>query len=132
MKLGKKQELFARLECQITPKANALGYEVRKKECQRAPEQCEYNATHCGTCRELKTHINHPADHKFHKIGIKFSVHRDGLAQDIILSKHGKVQWGRSSYLALGQWWEKLHPLCRWGGRHRDPGHFSLTHGGRR
>lgn len=131
MKLGEKQELFARLECQIVPKAVSLGLQVRKKECQRMPEQCFYNATHCGTCKEIESHSNHAGDHDFHSIGIELSVHRDGLAQDIIVTRNGAVLWDTESYRELGEWWEELHPLCRWGGSFSDGGHFSLEHRGR-
>ena len=35
-------------------------------------------------------------------------------------------------YQHLGIFWERLDPLCRWGGRHGDGCHFSMAHGGMR
>ena len=64
--------------------------------------------------------------------GIKNSLHRKGLAIDLILFKGGKPLWDTESYRFLGEFWESLHPLCCWGGhfRRRDAYHFSITHGG--
>ena len=135
MKLGLKQELFSRLECQIVPKANELGYEVRGGEYLRFEQQARYNATHCGICEGVKsTHRpGHPDDdHRFRAKGIVNSVHRLKLAKDVILTRHGKVCNSRKDYVLLGEWWEQLHPLCRWGGRFSDSYHFSLEHQGRK
>jgi hypothetical protein len=30
----------------------------------------------------------------------------------------------------LGEWWEKQHELCRWGGRFGDGCHYSVAHRG--
>jgi len=141
MRLGEKQELFSRLECQITPKANALGFEVRGGELQRFEQQCRYNATHCRRCKQTKAHRNHTPPknqlsrhkrHKFRSIGKLNSLHRDKLAKDIILTLGGVVQWNTEAYRELGEWWESLHSLCCWGGYFDDGGHFSITHGRRR
>jgi hypothetical protein len=130
VKLGLKQELFSRLECQIVPKANGLGYEVRGGEYLRFEQQARYNAEHCGICKKIKK--NHTKEHRFRAIGIVNSVHRLKLAKDVILTKHGKVCNKLEDYVELGEWWEGLHPMCRWGGRFHDAYHFSLEHQGRR
>lgn len=131
MKLGQKQELFSRLECQITPNANSMGYEVRGGEYLRFEQQARYNASHCGICKKHKT--KHKSQkHRFRAIGIVNSLHRLKLAKDVILTKHGKVCNDWEDYLELGVWWEQLHPLCRWGGRFHDAYHFSLEHQGRK
>ena len=38
------------------------------------------------------------------------------------------VDWNGDSYTCLGEYWESLHPLCRWGGRWkaRDAVHFEI------
>ena len=135
MKLGQKQELFSRFECLIVPKANSLGFEVRGGEYQRFEQQARYNASHCGICKGVKsTHKpGHPDEgHRFRAIGIVNSVHRVKLAKDIILTRNGKVCNKLEDYRELGEWWEQLHPLCRWGGRFHDAYHFSFEHQGRK
>lgn len=133
MTLGAKRELFARLHPRLVLEAHRQGYDVMLDELKRGPEQAEYNATHCGTCRQTKRqHVD--ADHDFHAIGIRNTVHGVGLAQDIILRRNGRPLWARKHYLSLGLYWESLHALCRWGGRFRgrgDAGHFSLAHRGK-
>lgn len=141
MSLGAKQELFAELECQIVPKAISLGFKVRGGEYLRFQQQCDYNATHCGQCKQTRAHRNHKAAiysavavrrHKFRAIGSRNSLHKDKLAKDVILFKNGKPRWDTESYRELGEWWEGLHELTAWGGRFNDGGHFSVTHGGRK
>ena len=60
------------------------------------------------------------------------------LAIDLDLFKDGEgFEMGCKVYLTktedhrkLGEFWESLHPLCRWGGRFGDGNHYSLEHGG--
>ena len=63
------------------------------------------------------------------------SVHYVGLAMDLNLFKNGHYLEDGSlpEWLALGEWWEKQHPLARWGGRFgsKDSNHFSFTNGGK-
>ena len=42
----------------------------------------------------------------------------------VYVSKGGHPAWK-----TIGEAWERMHPLCRWGGRFRDDNHISL--GGR-
>lgn len=64
--------------------------------------------------------------------GIKNSVHRYKLAVDLFLLKNGTVTWNTEDYRVLGEKWESMHPLARWGGRfkNRDAVHFSFEHNG--
>ena len=132
MRLGAKQELFARLLPKLISQAHRLGYQVRLKEIYRFPEQAKYNSTHCGKCKKTKNAHKRIESHAFRAIGILNSLHCKGLAIDMVLFKDGKPQWSSSSYKKLGVWWENLHELCCWGGRFSDGGHFSLTHGGKK
>lgn len=131
MRLGRKRELFARLLYRLIGEAHRQGYDLMLDELKRGPIQAKWNATHCGTCEGTKK-LHQDSDHEFHAIGIENTVHGVGLAQDIILRRNGRPLWAREHYVSLGLYWESLHELCRWGGRHRDPGHFSFQHGGRR
>jgi hypothetical protein len=128
--LGAKQEIFAGLLPQLITRAYELGFRVRLKELYRAPEQAEYNATHCGKCKKEEVFHAHEG-HDFKAIGIRNSLHCSGLALDLVLFRDGKPLWASKHYRDLGEYWEALHELCCWGGRFSDGGHFSITHGGR-
>jgi len=64
--------------------------------------------------------------------GIKNSVHRDKLAQDLNLYKDDKWLEDAADYLPYGEFWKSLHPLARWGGDFGDADHFSFEYNGRR
>lgn len=63
------------------------------------------------------------------------SLHYSGLAADLNLFVKGEYikDGGHEAWLRLGEFWEGLDPLCRWGGRFKsvDSNHFSIAHGGR-
>jgi hypothetical protein len=111
MTLGEKQELFAFLLPRLLDQAHALGFKCRMGECWRPPETAALYA------QQGK--------------GISNSVHTIKLAVDLLLFRAGAYLTNSEDYRTLGEWWESLHPLCRWGGRFRDGNHFSLTHEGR-
>lgn len=138
MNLGTKQELFARLLPRLIDEAHRLGYAVRLKELQRGKQQAEWNSRHCCVCEDIRKG-HKAADHPFKPIGIEDSLHCDGLAIDLVLFLQGAPIWDTEVYRKLGEFWEKLHELCYWGGatakigdrlRH-DGGHFSVVDGGR-
>lgn len=114
MKLQERQSLFVRLVARLIDRATALGYELTFGEAWRTPEQCALNAAK-GT-------------------GISDSLHPDRLAIDLNLFKDGAFLKDTESHRALGEWWEQLHPDCRWGGRFPKPdgNHYSLTPDGKR
>lgn len=62
--------------------------------------------------------------------GHPHSTHRHRLALDLLLDKQGKWLEDTESYRELGEWWEKVHPLARWGGRWGDGNHFSFEWNG--
>jgi len=134
--LGQKRKLFSRYLVQLIDHAHSLGYEVQVDEVKRGREQAKWNATHCGTCHGTKrSHTQ--ADHEFHAIGIEDSLHRDGLAVDLVLFVGSSPLWSTKRYRELGLFWESLHPLNFWGGPTRKPGdrlrrdgvHFAMSHG---
>ena len=114
------------------------GDECMIDEVKRGKQQAEWNSTHCGRwvsgARCKRTAEQHgDAAHSFKAIGIAMSVHRNGLAVDLILVKDGTVTWEDSDYLPYGQFWKSLHSQCRWGGDFPgDAGHFSIEYGGRK
>ena len=61
---------------------------------------------------------------------MKNSNHYIGLAEDFNLFKEGDYLKDTEDHRQLGEYWEKLHPLCRWGGRWGDGNHYSMEHNG--
>ena len=61
------------------------------------------------------------------------SLHYIRLAIDLNLFVNGRyiTSGDNPAYKELGVYWERLHELCRWGGRFDDANHFSITHDGR-
>lgn len=114
MKLGKKQELFMRLEPRLVDKAHELGFDVRGGDGFRDPR------VH-GEYGEKKGYSS------------RYSMHKLKLARDLNLFRDGKFMSKTSDHKELGEWWKKQHHLCRWGGDFKKPdgNHYSLTHDGR-
>lgn len=59
------------------------------------------------------------------KLGKK-STHAHSLAADLHLYKDGKYLSRTEHHQEFGEWWEKQHPLSRWGGRFSDGNHYSF------
>ena len=62
------------------------------------------------------------------------SLHYSGCAADVLLYDEdsnyltGKtIETGMEGYQNLGEKWETMHELCRWGGRFNDGGHLSFA-----
>lgn len=110
--LREKQSLFAQLVARLILWAHASGYEVTFGEAWRSKEEAARLAK-LGT-------------------GIARSLHTDRLAIDLNLFKAGQYLTSARAHAPLGEWWEKQHELCRWGGRFGDGNHYSLEHGGRK
>ncbi len=110
MRLGEKQELFAQLLPRLLDEAHRLGYRVRMKELYRPQEMADLYASRGS--------------------GIRNSLHCKSLALDLILFRDGEPLWDTPEYEEVGEFWEGIHPLARWGGRFNDGCHFSLEHEG--
>ena len=54
------------------------------------------------------------------------SAHKIRLAIDLNLFKDGEFLEGSNAQEIFGDWWEKQHPLARWGGRFNDGNHYSF------
>lgn len=62
------------------------------------------------------------------------SLHYLGLADDTqIYTAEGKWLNRTEDHLVYGEYWESLHPDCRWGGRFKknDGNHYSITYMGK-
>jgi hypothetical protein len=113
--LREKQSLFMRLLPRLLDKASELGIDVTAGELYRSPQEAARLAS-LG-------------------LGIKTSLHTQRLAIDLNPFVGGKYDPSGYSLTPLGHWWEaQSNPeyQCAWGGRFRDPGHFSIAHGGRK
>lgn len=112
MTLREKQSLFVTLVAGLIVEATHRGYDLTFGETYRSPEEAERLA-------------------KLGK-GIRNSLHTIRLAVDLNLFRDGVYLSSTESHRLLGEWWERQHELCRWGGRFHDGNHYSLEHGGRR
>lgn len=113
MSLREKQSLFVVLVGKLIAKATEDGYELTFGEAYRSPEEAARLA-------------------KSGK-GIVASLHTQRLAVDLNLFRDGVWLTSTEAWRPLGEWWEKQHELCRWGGRFKrqDGNHVSLAHEGR-
>lgn len=112
MTLRQKQSLFVVLVGRLIQYATELGYELTFGEAYRSPEEAK---------RLAKLGL-----------GIENSLHTTKLAIDLNLFRDGKYLSSTEAHRKLGEWWERQHELCEWGGRYGDGNHYSLTHGGRK
>lgn len=112
MTLGEKQRLFVRLVGELIAWCYANGFELTFGDTYRTPEQAALNA---------KTGA-----------GISNSLHTKRLAIDLNLFIGGVYQTDSAAYKPIGEKWESMHELCRWGGRFSKPdgNHLSLEHEG--
>ena len=112
MTLGEKQQLFTLLLGKLIGHAYAQGYALTVGDAYRDPKQAAANAAQ--------------------GVGIANSLHCIRLAIDLNLFEGGQYMTDTEAYRPLGEYWESLHPLCRWGGRFKDGNHFSIEHDGRK
>ena len=113
MTLREKQMQFARLVARLLDQAHALGYGVTLGDAYRDPR------VHGGM--GVRKSYSHPK-----------SGHKLRLAIDLNLFRGAEYLDSSDDHKALGEWWEKQHPLARWGGHFSSPdgNHYSLEHEG--
>ena len=113
MTLRQLQSEFAALIPSLINKAIDLGNEVTLGDAFRDPRTYGPIGTKLG--------YGHPS-----------SAHKSRLAIDLNLFKNGQFLDSTEAHRELGEWWEKQHPLARWGGRFKTPdgNHYSLEYGG--
>lgn len=110
--LRETQSLFAYHVAHLILEAYRQGYELTGGEWWRSLEEVARHAA-AGT-------------------GSATSLHPDRLALDLNLFRNGVYLVDAEDHRPLGEWWEKQHPLARWGGRFGDGNHYSFTFGGRK
>jgi hypothetical protein len=137
--LGDKQRLMVGLLARLYAYAYDEGYELTLGEAYRTDEQAEINALGPAGREHLaeiaqrtfpalaaKLRNNGPT------VGARHSNHSIRLAQDLNLFRNGVYLSATEDHRKLGEFWESLHPLCCWGGRFGDGGHYSIEHEGRK
>lgn len=111
MSLRKKQSEFAKLVGKLILKAYDLGYEVTLGDAYRDPR--------VHGAMGVRKSYSHPK-----------SAHKIRLAIDLNLFKNGEFLETTEDHRPLGEWWEKQHPMARWGGRFDDGNHYSFEQEG--
>jgi hypothetical protein len=106
-----QQVEFARLVPRLIDKAFELGLEVTLGDVFRDPRVF-------GPIGQ-KRGYGHPR-----------SAHKQKMAIDLNLFRDGAYLDSTEAHRELGEWWEKQHPLARWGGRFEDGNHYSFEVGG--
>ena len=109
MTLGERQRRFTECIGRLILWAYENGFELSFGDAYRSPEQAALNA----------------ASGK----GIKDSLHTKRLAVDFNLFVDGVFQQTTEAHKPLGDYWESLDPLCRWGGNfttRKDGNHYEL------
>jgi hypothetical protein len=113
MKLSQKQRAFTLAIAQIINYAYARGYELTVGDFYR--------------------------DHRLHGelgekkgYGASYSNHKLRLAGDLNLWIDDKYikDGNHPAWKEIGEEWERIHPLARWGGRFNDANHLSFFHNG--
>lgn len=127
MRLGEKQELFSRLKAEwVLWVFSKKGWAIRPGEgriLQMGADNKGRKARIVGTDTiVMVVDLVHKEN----------SNHYSGLAEDPQLFVDGAhiEATEHPAWIAAGEKWESMHPLCRWGGRFGDGNHISLEHEG--
>jgi hypothetical protein len=107
MSLLQTQFEFAALVPRLIDQAHAMGFEVTLGDAYRDPR--------VHGVLGVKLGYGHPR-----------SAHKQRLAVDLNLFKDGVFLADTEAHRPLGEWWEQVHPLARWGGRFHDGNHYSF------
>lgn len=86
-------------------------------------------------CKLLQVMLEAGYEPMLGKDGLKHmngSLHYEGLAVDIDLTKNGLYLGNTDDHEVFGKYWETLDPECSWGGHFSDGNHYSVKFGGRK
>lgn len=134
--LGPLQREFTRHLTALQTKILADGFEFTLGEAYRSAEQAAinslslYDRARIREMLETKYPVVAAAIGASTSVGIKNSVHRNRLAEDLQLFKDGIWLEDASHYIPFGAWWKIQHPAARWGGDWGDADHFSFEYRG--
>lgn len=113
MRLSEKQQAFTRCVSELINFATAQGWNLTFGDAYRDPRLHGAIGTKRG----------YSASNSCHKLR---------LAVDFNLFIDGKYisDGGCAEYKMLGEAWEAMHALAKWGGHFKDANHFSFEHNG--
>ena len=127
MTLGQKQRLFSVLLGTLIGQATSLGWLISLSEGYvgdsiNRPEEDSPHRRDGGHFKRIAQDVNlYHCPHV--PVHLPPGLDSDGCPDPV---------WHRDtvSYQVLGAFWERQHPLARWGGRWGDGNHFSLEDAG--
>jgi hypothetical protein len=122
MTLGAKQRIFTRNIALLISWAYANGYELTFGDAYRSPQQAKLNSGKYGLIERVTNIVTW-----FSRSGSATSLHMSRLACDLNLFRDGRYLSKTENHRLLGQYWESLHPLNRWGGRFDDGNHYEMV-----
>lgn len=108
MSLSSEQAAFLLDACKLIQRATELGWTVTGGELLRTPEQQEIYFK-AGKTKTMQ------------------SNHLRRLALDLNFLKNGQPVWDKARLQPVGDYWESLNPMNRWGGNFKslpDTPHF--------
>jgi hypothetical protein len=111
MSLSKKQQDFTLAIAQLINYAYARGYLLTFGDAYRDPR------VH-GEIGQRNSYSSSKSCHKY-RLAVDFNLFANG--NYIADGTH-------FAYIDIGEEWERIHPLARWGGRFGDANHFSFEH----
>ena len=130
MKLGRRQEEFARLVPRLIDKAYELGYRGRGGSWLRDARLHGHKHVMdvMSWLEQEFPEVAHEANKAgYRAYGSRSSEHKDKCAIDLNLRKPGfGMVVTTEEHRKLGEYWESLHPMCRWGGRYNDGNHYEF------
>jgi hypothetical protein len=117
MSLSATQIEFTRLVPRLIDKAFELGYAATLGDAYRDPR--------VHGALGVKLGYGHAKSGHKQRLAIDLNLFKD-------LDGDGDLDFAErtEAHQALGEWWEKQHPLARWGGRFQDGNHYSFEYGG--
>lgn len=135
--LRQKQSRFVEMLGDLIREAKIQGFELTLGESYRSDEQAAINALGpsgratlamvAAQNHLLADFVNSVKNNPKEGNGIKNSLHTLRLAQDFNIFRDGQLV-NAEVITPLGEYWERIGGT--WGGRFRDPSHFSLEHNG--
>lgn len=121
--LREKQTLFAVLKAQLVLWIREQGWAVAEGEGYVALTDGK-DGDHDGPHKAGGAH--------YMKLGQDLDLFVGGTwTGDVYVGGDYVSTGGHPAWRAIGERWESMHPLCRWGGRFEDDNHISIAHAGR-
>lgn len=129
LSLGRQQELFTRLQAEwVLWVLSHPGVALRPGESRILPLGPSGKGR---PALDVKTGAQVFVKDAVHMSG---GCHYMGLANDwnLFIKDEWISDGSHPMWEIIGEKWESMHTLCRWGGRFKDANHFSMERGGKK